>query len=506
MPISPARSSGHTKSARRSARAAWERSTTRATRVSAAWSPSRSCRPSIARDPERRSRLEREAKTIASLTHPHICTLYDVGDHNGLHFLVMERLDGETLAERLTRGPLKLSDLLTYATQIAGALDRAHRRGIVHRDLKPANIMLTAAGAKLLDFGLAKPRPDGAPLIEGMTQTAALTAEGAIVGTLSYMAPEQLEGREADERTRHLRVRRRSLRDGVRAPRVRREEPGQRRRGDSRRGSPSADEGEPGDAAGARSAGQNAASRKTLRTGGPPLTTSRCSSARSPRRRKHRTSQGRRASGGWRDACRMDRAGIATIAAVALALLGQATGHATEPRRRLDPAAREHDTRSRRGAPGLAGRAPRRVRRALSVGHATCSTSGSSIRRPRPRSREPRARRFSSGRPTAGASVSSQREISKRSHSGRRAADHRPSDGAPRRDMEPRRHDRLRAGAAVRAASHARDRRPARGAAGSCRRDSAGSPLPAGRPPVSLPGGRHAAGSADDVRPSPGVD
>jgi len=155
----------------------------------------------IANDPERRSRLEREAKAIASLTHPHICTLYDVGDHSGLHFLVMERLEGETLADRLVRGPLKLADTLAYAAQIAGALDLAHRRGIVHRDLKPANIMLTTSGAKLLDFGLAKPRPDGAPLVEGMTKTAALTGEGVIVGTLQYMAPEQLEGREADERT-----------------------------------------------------------------------------------------------------------------------------------------------------------------------------------------------------------------------------------------------------------------------------------------------------------------
>jgi eukaryotic-like serine/threonine-protein kinase len=153
----------------------------------------------IARDPERRSRLEREARAIASLTHPHICTLYDVGHQEGIQFLVMERLEGETLAERLTRGPLKLVDTLVYATQIADALDRAHRRGIVHRDLKPANVMLTASGAKLLDFGLAKVRPE--PLVEGMTKTAGLTGEGVIVGTLQYMAPEQLEGREADERT-----------------------------------------------------------------------------------------------------------------------------------------------------------------------------------------------------------------------------------------------------------------------------------------------------------------
>jgi eukaryotic-like serine/threonine-protein kinase len=155
----------------------------------------------IARDPERRSRLEREARAIASLTHPNICTLYDVGHQDGVQYLVMERLEGETLADRLARGPLKLSDTLTYAAQISGALDRAHRRGIVHRDLKPANIMLTTSGAKLLDFGLAKPRSENAPLVEGMTRTAALTGEGVIVGTLEYMAPEQLEGREADERT-----------------------------------------------------------------------------------------------------------------------------------------------------------------------------------------------------------------------------------------------------------------------------------------------------------------
>ncbi len=113
------------------------------------------------RDPERRDRFAREAKAISALTHPHICTLYDVGDHNGIQFLVMELLEGRPLAAQLKSGPLPIADVLAYATQIAGALEKAHRSGIVHRDLKPANVMLTASGAKLLDFGLAKQRPVG---------------------------------------------------------------------------------------------------------------------------------------------------------------------------------------------------------------------------------------------------------------------------------------------------------------------------------------------------------
>jgi eukaryotic-like serine/threonine-protein kinase len=155
----------------------------------------------IAKDPERRSRLEREAKAIAALNHPHICTLHDVGDHNGLQFLVMERLEGQTLADRLAKGPLKLQETLAFGIQIADALDRAHSRGIVHRDLKPANIMLTSSGAKLLDFGLAKLRQAATFVADAMTRSGPLTGEGTIVGTLQYMAPEQLEGAETDART-----------------------------------------------------------------------------------------------------------------------------------------------------------------------------------------------------------------------------------------------------------------------------------------------------------------
>ncbi len=145
-------------------------------------------------------RFEREAKTISQLNHPHICTLYDVGDN----YLVMELLEGETLAERLTRGPLPLPAVLRYGMQIADALDKAHRQGVIHRDLKPANIMITKSGAKLLDFGLAKPAMRVAP-ISAMTNLAteqkALTQEGTIVGTFQYMAPEQLVGDEADARS-----------------------------------------------------------------------------------------------------------------------------------------------------------------------------------------------------------------------------------------------------------------------------------------------------------------
>ncbi len=108
-----------------------------------------------ARDAEQRQRLDREAHTIASLNHPHICTLYDIGHQDGVDYLVMEHLEGETLAARLARGPLPLDQTLKYGIEIADALDKAHRAGIVHRDLKPANIMLTKSGAKLLDFGLA---------------------------------------------------------------------------------------------------------------------------------------------------------------------------------------------------------------------------------------------------------------------------------------------------------------------------------------------------------------
>lgn len=156
-------------------------------------------------------RFEREAKTISSLNHPNICHLYDVGEapvgDETISYLVMELLDGETLAERLARGPLPLEQTLRVATEVAGALDNAHRRGVVHRDLKPANVMLTRSGAKLLDFGLAKPGGAlavSAPSrvsIDDATHQKALTQEGTILGTFQYMAPEQLEGAEADART-----------------------------------------------------------------------------------------------------------------------------------------------------------------------------------------------------------------------------------------------------------------------------------------------------------------
>ena len=158
----------------------------------------------VAADPDLKQRFEREARTVAALNHPHICTLHDIGNQDGIDFLVMEYLDGETLAQRLEKGALPLDQALTIAIEIADALDKAHRQGIVHRDLKPGNIMLTKSGAKLLDFGLAKLRPPGAIGREGFstetTQSAPLTERGSILGTLQYMAPEQLEGKEADAR------------------------------------------------------------------------------------------------------------------------------------------------------------------------------------------------------------------------------------------------------------------------------------------------------------------
>jgi Tol biopolymer transport system component/predicted Ser/Thr protein kinase len=161
----------------------------------------------LANNAQRRLRFEREAKTISQLSHPNICAVYDVGRENGRDYLVMELVEGQTLADRLAGGPLPIHDTLKYGTQIAEALDKAHRAGIVHRDLKPGNVMLTKSGVKLLDFGLAKEvRPQPSP--QALTQSVAgvatdhrsITEEGTILGTLQYMAPEQLEDQLVDGR------------------------------------------------------------------------------------------------------------------------------------------------------------------------------------------------------------------------------------------------------------------------------------------------------------------
>ncbi len=153
---------------------------------------------------ELRERFEREAKTIASLNHPHICTLYDTGHQDEVDFLVMEYIEGETLAQRLQKGALPIQQVLQYAIEIADALDKAHRKGITHRDLKPGNIMLTKSGTKLLDFGLAKLTQEVSPATPDSqlpTMQNAITGEGTILGTLQYMAPEQVEAKEVDART-----------------------------------------------------------------------------------------------------------------------------------------------------------------------------------------------------------------------------------------------------------------------------------------------------------------
>src|SRR5215472_2119751 len=155
-------------------------------------------------DAARKQRFEREAKTISGLNHPNICVLHDVGSQDGVDYLVMECVEGETLAKRLDRGPLPLEQVLKYGAQVADALDKAHRSGVVHRDLKPGNIMLTPTGAKLLDFGLAKPAAPsltGATLMTAMTPRSPMTEEGTIVGTFQYMSPEQVEGKEVDSRS-----------------------------------------------------------------------------------------------------------------------------------------------------------------------------------------------------------------------------------------------------------------------------------------------------------------
>jgi Tol biopolymer transport system component len=163
----------------------------------------------LSSSPDLKQRFEREAKLVSSLSHPHICTLHDVGHHEGVDFLVMEHLEGETLAGRLERGPLPMSEVFRLGGQIADALDKAHKGGVVHRDLKPANVMLTPAGVKLLDFGLAKQTVSDSPvrtesfsrMLTEAPDSAPLTVEGTILGTFQYMSPEQIEGREADARS-----------------------------------------------------------------------------------------------------------------------------------------------------------------------------------------------------------------------------------------------------------------------------------------------------------------
>jgi hypothetical protein len=157
-------------------------------------------------NPVAKERFDREARSISSLNHPNICHLYDVGMQDGLNYLVMEYLEGETLGDRLRKGSLPLGQTLRYGRDICDGLETAHRSGVIHRDLKPGNIMLTKTGAKLMDFGLAKPLTTIYPPSSQLTRTLStpdrpLTAEGMIVGTFPYMSPEQVEGKEADARS-----------------------------------------------------------------------------------------------------------------------------------------------------------------------------------------------------------------------------------------------------------------------------------------------------------------
>jgi serine/threonine protein kinase/Tol biopolymer transport system component len=159
----------------------------------------------LSESPEARQRFDREARAISSLSHPNICHLYDVGQHDGISYLVMEYLEGETLGERLLKGRLPLEQVFRVGAEICHGLEHAHRGGVVHRDLKPGNIMMTKSGAKLMDFGLAKPPTAPMGTLSGSnsqaTMSQPLTTEGTIVGTIQYMAPEQLEGKEADKRS-----------------------------------------------------------------------------------------------------------------------------------------------------------------------------------------------------------------------------------------------------------------------------------------------------------------
>ena len=194
----------------------------------------------VAHRSDLKARFEREARTLATLSHPHICTVFDVGRHDGVDYLVMEYLEGQTLAQRLQGNALSLNETLNLAIQLADALDKAHRQNIVHRDLKPGNIVLTKSGAKIVDFGLAKLVEDGRGPIgaAGLSTHTPMTAEGTILGTMQYMAPEQLEAKEADARTDIFAFGAIVYEMVDRPAFVRRQQPGESDRGDPRSRSP----------------------------------------------------------------------------------------------------------------------------------------------------------------------------------------------------------------------------------------------------------------------------
>jgi eukaryotic-like serine/threonine-protein kinase len=192
------------RSSLRWARVEWGKSIAREIRAWTAPLPSRFFLRIFADDATRRQRFEREAKVVSGLNHPNVCTLHDIGHQDGIDFIVMEFLEGESLAEPLEKGPLPAPQVMQYGTQLASALDKAHRNGVTHRDLKPGNIILTKSGAKLLDFGLAKAEPStsmGKTLTDATPRPLPMTKLGTIIGTVPYMSPEQLDGKEADARS-----------------------------------------------------------------------------------------------------------------------------------------------------------------------------------------------------------------------------------------------------------------------------------------------------------------
>src|SRR5580704_12535527 len=158
--------------------------------------------PEVARDAERLARFVQEARAASALSHPNAAHIYEIGDANGLHYLAMEYIEGETLESRLSGDPLPFAEIISIGTQVADALDAAHARGIVHRDIKPANLMIGARGhVKVLDFGLAKILPPPSAVTRSEIATQFLTSGGVVLGTVAYMSPEQALGRDVDHRT-----------------------------------------------------------------------------------------------------------------------------------------------------------------------------------------------------------------------------------------------------------------------------------------------------------------